>query len=354
MNTNSDEYKPHRNLITFRRLDNTEYTSDYSSLRDNQSVNDTQSRIKYEKQKEKICSLKRQIQNASTQQDINALKNSIYEELNAINNTILSLTEQNRMIEEENYDLKENIDKKDNVIEEFQEIAKVSNEKFQKLSTINDNLKSDLENANVSIRNNAKLKNENAELLQSLNEIKEQLNSIEENYNKTMHSNQVEISSLNNEVLQLKEKNECLTKQSQNTENDIQNEKAMLNEQIQCLLKEKEQLMREKEETHKEIIGYQQAYYMNNNNSEMNRIRVKRHREEDMISLFNKKEEGYIRTITQLQNTIAQREKEIESIKDQMLRAVHDLKLENEKLRYYIDLILKRKPTPKKENDYIC
>ena len=136
MNTNSDEYKPHRNLITFRRLDNTEYTSDYSSLRDNQSVNDTQSRIKYEKQKEKICSLKRQIQNASTQQDINSLKNSIYEELNAINNTILSLTEQNRMIEEENYDLKENIDKKDNVIEEFQEIAKVSNEKFQKLSTI--------------------------------------------------------------------------------------------------------------------------------------------------------------------------------------------------------------------------
>ena len=354
MNTNSDEYKPHRNLITFRRLDNTEYTSDYSSLKDNQSVNDTQSRIKYEKQKEKIFSLKRQIQNASTQQDINSLKNSIYEELNAINNTILSLTEQNRMIEEENFDLKENINKKDNVISEFQEIAKVSNEKFQKLSTINDTLKSDLENANVSIRNNAKLKNENAELLQSLNEIKEQLNSIEDNYNKTMHSNQVEISSLTNEVSQLKEKNECLTKHSQNTENDIQNEKAMLNEQIQCLLKEKDQLMREKEETHKEIIGYQQAYYMNNNNSEMNRIRVKRHREEDMISLFNKKEEGYIRTITQLQNTIAQREKEVESIKDQMLRAVHDLKLENEKLRYYIDLILKRKPTPQKENDYIC
>ena len=346
MNTNSDEYMPYKNLITFRRLDNTEYTSDYSSLRDNHSVNDTQSRIKYERQKEKIFSLKRQIQNATTQQDINSLKNSIYDELNAINNTILSLTEQNRMIEEENFDLKENINKKDSVIEEFQEIAKVSNEKFQKMSTINDSLKSDLENAYVSIRNNAKLKKENAE-------IKEQLNLIEENYNKTMNSNQVEISSLTNEVSQLKEKNECLTKQSQNTENDIRNEKAILNEQIQCLLKEKEQLMREKEETHKEIIGYQQAYCIDNN-SEMNRIRIKRHREEDMISLFKQKEGEYIRTITQLQNTINQREKEVESIKDQMLRAIHDLKLENEKLRYYIDLILKKKPIPKKENDYIC
>ena len=353
MNTNSDEYMPYKNLITFRRLDNTEYTSDYSSLRDNHSVNDTQSRIKYERQKEKIFSLKRQIQNATTQQDINSLKNSIYDELNAINNTILSLTEQNRMIEEENFDLKENINKKDSVIEEFQEIAKVSNEKFQKMSTINDSLKSDLENAYVSIRNNAKLKKENAELLESLNEIKEQLNLIEENYNKTMNSNQVEISSLTNEVSQLKEKNECLTKQSQNTENDIRNEKAILNEQIQCLLKEKEQLMREKEETHKEIIGYQQAYCIDNN-SEMNRIRIKRHREEDMISLFKQKEGEYIRTITQLQNTINQREKEVESIKEQMLRAIHDLKLENEKLKYYIDLILKKKPIPKKENDYIC
>ena len=156
-----------------------------------------------------------------------------------------------------------------------------------------------------------------------------------------MNSNQVEISSLTNEVSQLKEKNECLTKQSQNTENDIRNEKAILNEQIQCLLKEKEQLMREKEETHKEIIGYQQAYCIDNN-SEMNRIRIKRHREEDMISLFKQKEGEYIRTITQLQNTINQREKEVESIKDQMLRAIHDLKLENEKLRYYIDLILKK------------
>ena len=88
--------------------------------------------------------------------------------------------------------------------------------------------------------------------------------------------------------------------------------------------------------------------------NEMNRIRIKRHREEDMISLFKQKEGEYIRTITQLQNTINQREKEVESIKDQMLRAIHDLKLENEKLRYYIDLILKKKPIPKKENDYIC
>lgn len=354
MNTNSDEYKPHKNLITFRRLDDTEFTSNYSTGIDNQSINDCHSRIKYEKQKETILSLKRQIQNASSQKDINALKNSIYDELNAINNTILTLSEQNRMIEEENLELKENINKKDNVIEEFQQIAKVSNEKFQKMSSINDSLKSDLENAYATIRNNVKLKKENTELLGSLNEIKEQLNSIEENYNKSMLSNQKEIDSLNKEVSQLTEKNECLKRQSQNRALDIQNEKAMLNEQIQCLLKEKEQLMREKEETHKEIIGYQQTYYLDENNNEHNRIRVKRHREEDMIAVFNKKEGEYIRTITELQNTINQREKEVEYIKDQMLRAIHDLKLENEKLRYHIDLILKKKPNPRKENDYIC
>ena len=71
MNTNSDEYKPHKNLITFRRLDDTEFTSNYSTGIDNQSINDCHSRIKYEKQKETILSLKRQIQNASSQKDMN-------------------------------------------------------------------------------------------------------------------------------------------------------------------------------------------------------------------------------------------------------------------------------------------
>lgn len=316
---NSLEY--HQNINTYNNTTNTNEYCTYD-INTNSSVNNVQKQIKYEQQKEKLKSLNRQIESATNQSDINEIKGSIYGELTSINASIIALTEQNKYLQQENTELKMALDKKNNLIEQFQEIARISNEKFKRMSDINDGLKKELENAYKTIRMNVNIKRENVELLSSLSEIKEQLNDIENNYNQKIYEDQNEIKALNNHISQLEQKNTYLSHNCNEITLKVQNEIDMLNAQINCLIKEKEILMREKEKDHKEIINY---------NVRDNQCRR---------SLCRCKEEEYIKEINKLQSIITDRENEVDYIKDQLLNAIHDLKLENEKLQYHLELIL--------------
>ena len=308
----------------FNTYNNTTSSNEYCTydINTNSSVNNAQKQIKYEQQKEKLKSLKRQIEGASSQNEINDIKGSIYGDLTSINASIIALTEQNKYLQQENAELKMALDKKNNLIEQFQEVARISNEKFMRMSDINDGLKKELENAYKTIRMNVNIKRENIELLSSLSEIKEQLNAIENNYNQKIYDNQNEIKALNFQIRQLEDKNAYLSQNCNAITLKVQNEIDMLNAQINCLKKEKEILMKEKEKDHNEIITYRKEYSQCSKN------------------MCRCKEQEYIKEINKLHGVIADREKEVDYIKDQLLNSIHDLKLENEKLQYHLELIL--------------
>ena len=308
----------------FNTYNNTTSSNEYCTydINTNSSVNNAQKQIKYEQQKEKLKSLKRQIEGASSQNEINDIKGSIYGDLTSINASIITLTEQNKYLQKENAELKMALDKKNNLIEQFQEVARISNEKFMRMSDINDGLKKELENAYKTIRMNVNIKRENIELLSSLSEIKEQLNAIENNYNQKIYNNQNEIKALNIQIRQLEDKNAYLSQNCNTITLKVQNEIDMLNAQINCLKKEKEILMKEKEKDHNEIITYRKEYSQCSRN------------------MCRCKEQEYIKEINKLHGVIADREKEVDYIKDQLLNSIHDLKLENEKLQYHLELIL--------------
>ena len=308
----------------FNTYNNTTSSNEYCTydINTNSSVNNAQKQIKYEQQKEKLKSLKRQIEGASSQNEINDIKGSIYGDLTSINASIITLTEQNKYLQKENAELKMALDKKNNLIEQFQEVARISNEKFMRMSDINDGLKKELENAYKTIRMNVNIKRENIELLSSLSEIKEQLNAIENNYNQKIYDNQNEIKALNIQIRQLEDKNAYLSQNCNTITLKVQNEIDMLNAQINCLKKEKEILMKEKEKDHNEIITYRKEYSQCSRN------------------MCRCKEQEYIKEINKLHGVIADREKEVDYIKDQLLNSIHDLKLENEKLQYHLELIL--------------
>lgn len=358
MKTESSEYIPHRNLLTVSTFDNTDISNDNCVETEHLNTVSYSSelqakQIKYEKQKQKIKGLKRQLQNATSQSDIIALKNSIYDELSSIGNTLSSLSEQNRCLVMENNNLKNVLSNKNNVIEEFQHVAQSSNAKFKQMGQINEKLKEELETANKTLISQEKIKKENSTLISSLKEIKEQLNEIESSYNKKVEDSNKEIQMLTKQIENLKTENEKISKQSEEVCNTNLSEIEMLHAQLNCLIKEKEILMREKERDHQEIIYYRRMFCDNENDIATKNVRINRKREEDMISLFKSKEEDYMKEITKLQNIIVDRENEVECIKEQLLSEIHALKLENEKLHYNIEVILSRKKETSKENDYL-
>ena len=358
MKTESSDYIPHRNLLTVSTFDNTDISNDnYIETEQLNTIsysNELQSKqIKYEKQKQKIKGLKRQLQNATSQSEIIALKNSIYDELSSIGATLSSLTEQNRCLLQENKDLKNSLSNKNNVIEEFQHVAQSSNEKFKQMGQLNDKLKEELENVKKTLVSQSKIKKENMTLLSSLKEIKEQLSEIESSYSKKVEESNKEIKSLTKQIEDLKIEQENKSKENEEIITSNSNEIEMLHAQLNCLINEKEILMREKEKDHQEIIYYRRMFCNNENDIATKNVRITRKREEDMISLFKSKEEDYMKEITKLQNIIVDRENEVECIKDQLLSEIHALKLENEKLHYNIEVILSRKKAKSKENDYL-
>lgn len=357
MDNDTFDYLPHKNLPTINRLDNTTYSTDYyNQIETDPSMNYDikQKQIKFQKQKEVIKGLKRQLRLASTQGDISSLKNEIYNELSAISSNLSALAEQNKYLTQENNELKDAINKKNDVISQFEQLAESSNEKFKQMSELNDALKIELENTQKVASTAKKTKKENQTLITSLNEIKTQINEIEDNFTQKLMQKDNEIATLNAEIIQLREKNDTISKSVNEISLNNQNETEMLQAQVNCLLKEKEILMREKERDHKEIIGYRQMFSQGSDIKDctMN-VRMSRHRQEEMINLFKSKEEDYIKEITKLQNIIVDREKEVDYIKDKLLGAIHDLKLENEKLQYHIEILMNRKKEPSKENDYI-
>ena len=110
---NSLEYN--RNINTYTNTTNSNEYCTYD-INTNSSVNNVQKQIKFEEQKEKLKSLKRQIEGASSQNEINDIKGSIYGDLTSINSSIIALTEQNKYLQKENAELKMALDKKNNLI----------------------------------------------------------------------------------------------------------------------------------------------------------------------------------------------------------------------------------------------
>ena len=361
MNIDSLDYIPHRNLTTLSRLDNTAYTSDYLAYVD--SENELKNKqIKFQKQKQKIKGLNRQLQMASTQADIAEIKESIFEEFTTVANQLSQLTEQNQCLLSENEDLKISLNKKNELIEQFQNVINESTGKIKTMQILIENLKQELKNKEDVETMNDKMKEDNLLLSQNLKDIKEQINEIEQAYSDTMASKENEINQLKQQLkIEKEEKEEIIKNKEQSTKNIIEdNEK--LQAQVNCLLKEKEILLKEKIMDHQEIMTHRQMVVSSDSidigkttceNGIGFSVRQLRKREEEMVNLFKTKEESYMSEISKLHHIIVEREEEIEKVKEQLFGVIHGLKLDNERLqRYLLDNVVK-KPEFKKENDYL-
>ena len=90
--------------------------------------------------------------------------------------------------------------------------------------------------------------------------------------------------------------------------------------------------MKEKAEDHKDLMKMREIFnnkqYDLKNLSERDYIK----KQKDFEFYFKTKEDDYIKEISNLQNIVLEREKEVDLIKEKLLRIIHDLKLENEKM----------------------
>ena len=183
------------NLSTYPNNQNQAKSPDYYVKLETETLNhDLKAKqIKFEKQKEKIKGLKRQLELASTQTDINPLKTELYEELNAI---YLQLTQQNDQIKSltsESIELRSMLSHKNEVISQYQDVIAKSTSKIKGMETLIENMKLELKDKAKIIKSHDKLKEDNDVLLENLQEIKEQLNEIEIVYEQKMHSKNNEI-----------------------------------------------------------------------------------------------------------------------------------------------------------------
>ena len=132
---------PHKNLLELKIEDNLNNNNLMNQINsDNLNKELLEKEQQYEKQKQTIKLLQQQIQSCNNQKEIENLKSSIYEEISFLNNQLNNLNEQNKMLFCENCQLKNIIENKNKVIEEFEELAKNSQEKFKKLERHNNEL----------------------------------------------------------------------------------------------------------------------------------------------------------------------------------------------------------------------
>jgi hypothetical protein len=329
--TTTQSYIPHQNLYTSQSK-----STDTSTIIETDPLIQQElkfKQIKYQQQKEKIKSLKRQLQMANDNSDITTLKTNIYDDLSGIS---LQLTRQNEQIKHiisENTELRNMLTNKNNLISQYQEVIRTSTYKIKEMEQIIHNMKEDLKDKSHLIQTNDRLKEDNDILYRNIQEIKSQLNQIEIVYEQKMVCKNNVIEELNKEISYVKERNESIQKTAQNVSYSDQYEKDQLQWQINCLLKEKEILMQEKERDHKEIIQYRNMFDNGKNyccviNNDNNNIY-----NDEMVKLIKMKENEFMKEITNLRQMVVEREKEIDYIKEQFLGIIHDLKIENEKLR---------------------
>ena len=104
--------------------------------------------------------------------------------------------------------------------------------------------------------------------------------------------------------------------------------------------------MKEKAEDHKDLMKMRELF--NNKQFDLKNMNERDYikKQKDFEFYFKTKEDDYIKEISNLQNIVLEREKEVDLIKDKLLRIIHDLKLENEKMNKTMTEYLN---TPKNE-----
>ena len=237
MNVIYDETEiPHRNLMEINSTNKTNNTNLIEHLNsENLNKELLKKQMKYEKQKQTIKLLQQQIQSCNNTNEIENLKSSIYEEISSLNNQLTNLNEQNKYLMYENCQLKNTIMNKNKVIEEFEELARNSSEKFNKLERHNNELIKklckfqkdfiEIENKiNEKDDSHKKLKEYNKELVSSISDIKTQIDTIENDYNNCLQEKMNQINYLSVQLSAIQNQNEELHRNL----NNIQNKKKKL------------------------------------------------------------------------------------------------------------------------------
>ena len=214
---------PHKNLLELNteEINNNNLMNQINSENINKELLDKQ--IKYEKQNEEIKLLQMQIQSCNNQKEIENLKGSIYEEIANLNNQLNNLNEQNKFLFCENCQLKNIIENKNKVIEQFEDLAKNSEEKFKKLERHNNELIKklckfqkdflEIENKiNKKEDREKKLKEYNKELVTSISDIKTQIDTIENDYNSSLQEKMNQINLLSIQLNACQNQNEELSR----------------------------------------------------------------------------------------------------------------------------------------------
>ena len=214
-------------------------------------------------------------------------------------------------------------------------------------------------NSKIRIKNGSQNNENNNE--ENVNNVKnEEEEDEEEEENKINEKEKIalenKLNDLENQTIELRNqtkefqlKNQEIEKKSEEVENknkELEQKNENLQLQIHVLLKEKEILMKEKAEDHKDLMKMREIFnnkqYDLKNLSERDYIK----KQKDFEFYFKSKEDDYIKQISNLQNIVLEREKEIDIIKDKLLKIIHDLKFENEKMHKAMTEYLNR---PKNE-----
>ena len=324
------------------------------------------------------------------------IKLTIYQKLTIASNQLLKAKEQINYLINENQSLKNIISNKDKIISDYEQLVLQSKEKFKKLEIININLKKQLEsnklgnnknlkennyNINLNYKTNDNNNNDlneinkvnddindnnnynynynlnydikdyqtgqyqdydkdinynlqvrNNELIYSLNNIKKELDQIENDYKIKLKEKDCFIEQLSCELINVYKEyvklSDILEEMNYLVKNSNYNE---LKTEFNCLLREKEILLKEKEKSNLEIISLrekfmQKPYDCRNINKSENKEYTQ------LINIFNEKEKNYLNEIDSLKQSLIEKYKEIEELKNRQESIIREYELKIEKL----------------------
>lgn len=262
---------------------------------------------------------------------------SLYEKLIEANDALQTLNQ-------ENYNLKQVIENKDAIIADYEDTFRKTAEKLINFQKINENLKNEIRTLKQNNYNSEKDKeneihNNNQYFLDSINEIKNNLSLIEDNYNQKINEKEDIINKLNYDLqINCDYKNHI-----DNAMNQICYENNILKSKICCLLKEKEILLNEKEKEHEEIIKLNEILknidYVKDNNYISELKDELKEKENNFKNMLKNQEKEYVLQISNLHRAIAEREKEIDILKEKYQDIIRKLNLDIESLRKKINSI---------------
>lgn len=328
---------------------------------------------------------------------VEKIKSSIFDELNLISSQLTEMNDKLKYLSQENLSLKNMIKNKDEILSDYEITLQKSAEKLLQLQKINEQLSntkiisnndkkldsycpnSPMSNnynfdGNNSCHNNfnnnsnnnlnynyyydykneinpncnfQEIQNQNNNnccdssevytnnyLLELLNQLKLQLNSIENEYNKKVAEKDIIIGKLNKDLKKRYEIYNLLNKDMEKNLKLLEKENNELKTGINLLNNEKELLLDEKEKCHNEIISLREkiSHFTNGCDHEAS-IKEFKNKQNEICCKFQTKEKKYIEDILKLHQSIVNREKEIETLKEKYNKIIRNLQLEIEELK---------------------